>query len=399
MHTGSGVALDAIVRLAKAQGHEQRAVFALPKGGSVESVGGLSAACCVPIRFGEAPLDFAVPGMSDVMPYESSVFSALSVSQVQVYVAQWRAHLDRVIRDFAPDVIHSHHLWIVSGLVCSLAGEVPVVLHCHGTGLRQLDLCPHLRALVVPACRGARCVLALHAGQRQRLVEILGEDVNSTVVGSGYRSDVFGSGDDRDRGAKKVVYAGKLSRSKGLPWLLHAVERAAKRRAFELHIAGGGAGGEADEIRERLRGMGPGVVWHGTLAPNELADLMREAHTFVLPSMYEGLPLVLVEAAASGCRLISTALPGVVSELGERLASILHLVPLPRLVSVDEPDPRETAVFTDHLEQALVRSLDQPRPGHADVAALLQPFTWRAVFQRVEAVYRAVTGVSSMAGS
>ena len=47
----------------------------------------------------------------------------------------------------------------------------------------------------------------------------------------------------------------------------------------------------------------------GRLSDAELVRAMQRAQAFVLPSLYEGLPLVLVEAAAAGCRIVATALP------------------------------------------------------------------------------------------
>ena len=62
---------------------------------------------------------------------------------------------------------------------------------------------------------------------------------------------------------------------------------------------------------------------------------MRAAHVFVLPSFYEGLPLVLVEALACGCRLVCTDLPGVRSGLLPHLEPVLDRVPMPALAGID----------------------------------------------------------------
>jgi glycosyltransferase involved in cell wall biosynthesis len=107
----------------------------------------------------------------------------------------------------------------------------------------------------------------------------------------------------------------------------------------------------------------------------------------VLPSFYEGVPLVLAEAAACGCRLVATALPGVVGALAPHLADRLELVPLPRLRRVDEPEPADLPDFTAALAAALARAVARS-PAAAPAAADLAPFTWDAVFARVAAVWR-----------
>jgi glycosyltransferase involved in cell wall biosynthesis len=119
---------------------------------------------------------------------------------------------------------------------------------------------------------------------------------------------------------------------------------------------------------------------------------MRRSAVFVLPSFYEGLPLVLVEALACGCRLVSTALPGVVAELAPRLTGHLELAPLPRLSGPDEPLEADLPAFTAGLADAVRRALVAARTGGAATAEDLEHFTWQAVFRRVERVWRELTG-------
>jgi glycosyltransferase involved in cell wall biosynthesis len=117
---------------------------------------------------------------------------------------------------------------------------------------------------------------------------------------------------------------------------------------------------------------------------------MRQSAVCVLPSFFEGLPLVLVEALACGCRLVSTALPGVVEQLAPRLGEALDLVPLPRLETVDRPAAADLPAFVDRLEAALDAALQKPPLGDPAVAmpGALETFTWKAVFERVEAIWR-----------
>ena len=62
---------------------------------------------------------------------------------------------------------------------------------------------------------------------------------------------------------------------------------------------------------------GASVTVHGRINQQDLARLMGSCHIFILPSFYEGLPLVLLEALASGCRIITTDLPGCKELLGD----------------------------------------------------------------------------------
>jgi glycosyltransferase involved in cell wall biosynthesis len=116
---------------------------------------------------------------------------------------------------------------------------------------------------------------------------------------------------------------------------------------------------------------------------------MRRCAVCVLPSFYEGLPLVLVEALACGCRLVATRLPGIDEQLAPSLGDFLDLVPLPRLVGVDQPRREELPAFVECLEATLSTALDKPPPGEQaeDLRRALVPFTWSAVWERVAAVW------------
>lgn len=387
--TGSGVTLDALVRGAAAAGWQQRAVVGTPVDDPEPAVGDLPADRIEPLRFGRGgDLPFAVPGMSDVMPYPSTRFAALAADELAAYRARWREHLAAVIARWQPDVIHAHHAWLVGAMLRDLAGHTPIVLHGHGTELRQLELCPHLHDEVTAGCRRADRFALLHDehARRYRDAYRLG-DAQLAVVGAGYRDELFHArGRPADPGAT-IVYAGKLSRAKGLPWLCDAVEQLARTRTdVRLFVAGGGAGAESDALRERMRSLAPHVEALGPLDQERLAELFRSAAVFVLPSFSEGLPLVLVEAAACGCRLVATRLPGIVSGLAGPLGDALFLCDPPRMLRVDEPEPRDLPAFVAALAAALERALREgplaaPPPG-------LAQFTWAAVCARVEALWR-----------
>jgi glycosyltransferase involved in cell wall biosynthesis len=398
--TGSGITLDALVRLAGEAGWEQQAAVGVPAGGPPPEVGGLPPRSVHPLTFaGTAPsaaaaLPFPVPGMSDVMPYRSSRWSSLSKEQVDAYCRAWRKHLSTIIGEFRPHLIHAHHAWLVSSLLKELAPHTPVAVHCHGTGLRQMMLCPHLAGPVREGCAAVDRFLVLHHKHAKDYAgALLLEEERFTVVGVGYREELFHTGGRSGAGPDAVLYAGKLSRAKGLPLLLDAVDSlAAEISGLTLHVAGSGDGREADELRRRMERMVGLVRFHGRLDQEELAALMRRSAVFVLPSFYEGLPLVLVEALASGCRLVATELPGVVGELARPMGGLLALVPLPRLRGADEPLEQDLPAFTVALAGAVRKSLRAAREDGPAAVDALETFTWRAVFERVERAWREMIG-------
>ena len=389
--TGSGITLDAMVRHAAGAGHDQRVVVGVPGSDPAPEVGGLAADRIHPLVFDRGPLDFAVPGMSDVMPYPSSRFSALSQEQLAAYRCAWVDHLRPILAEFQPDLIQSHHVWLMSALLKDLAPDVPVVTQCHATGIRQMALCPHLENGVRTGCSRNDAFLVLHVDHKEQLAHCLGvPDDRIHVVGAGYREDLFHPRGREPGNGSSLLYVGKYSAAKGVPWLLDAVERvAAARPSLRLHIAGGGAGDEAELLRARMDRMAPVVVQHGQLSQPELGDLARRCNVCVLPSFYEGLPLVLAEALACGCRLVATNLPGIQKELAPRFGEALNVIDLPRLEAVDRPLAEDVPAFVDRLERALGEALAKEPLGDPGITmpGALSSFTWNAVFDRVEKVW------------
>jgi glycosyltransferase involved in cell wall biosynthesis len=390
--TGSGVMLESIVTEARAAGWEQAVLLGLPGQMESYSMGGLPARNLRALRFDSKALPFALPGMSDIMPYPSSRFSELSESRLSSYMQAWRREIAAAIAEFSPRLIHSNHVWLLSSLVKDLAPDIPVMTNCHATGLRQAELCPQLAPRVRLGCRRNERFGVLHAGHAARLASDLDLDPRRIrITGAGYREDLFHARGATDRNIGDLLYVGKFSAAKGLPQLLDALELLAESHPdLQLHVAGGGGGEEGAALAARMKAMGPRLKLHGMLDQGELAKLMRRVGVCVLPSYFEGLPLVLVEAAACGCRLVATALPGIESVLAPVLGEDLKLIAPPSMAGVDRPEPAALPEFTSRLATCLAQQLAAPPLDRSpeSTAARLSPFTWSTVFRKIETVWR-----------
>ena len=191
-----------------------------------------------------------------------------------------------------------------------------------------------------------------------------------------------------------LAYAGKLSRAKGVPWFLKALADM-QNEDWHLHLVGGGSGDEKAECLELAAQLGgERITVHDPMPQAALADIVKQAHIFVLPSLYEGLPLVLLEALACGCRLVATDLPGVQELLGGVSAEWVERVALPRLEKVDSPLAEDEALFEQNLQRALeaqiTRAGEIPEPELTPVRPLLEAYTWQGVFEKVDKVYQQV---------
>lgn len=393
--TGSGIYLQAMLREGAKQGYKNFLLAGLPAGESPH-LHGLMPAAGHFVRFQGEDLSSDIVGMSDVMPYPSKRWRDLSNLDVESYEKVFGAKLVSLVQDIQPDLIHSHHLWILTALTRRTFPELPVVATCHGSDLRQFHFCEHLRDRVEPDCRRLHHIMALSRAQKSDILHLLGiPEAMVEVVGAGYNQSLFYPEAKTSPNPVKIVYVGKLSRAKGVPWLLKALARLL-HQPWVLHLVGGGTGAEKEEVLALARPLGTRIMIYGPLHQEDMAAILRKSHLAVLPSFFEGLPLVVLEALAAGCRVVATALPGVVELLEGCQIETVNLVLRPRLKSQDQPYEEDEEVFVQELARALESQIQaaqrQPDLALIEVSKVLEYYSWPAVFARVARVYQAAQG-------
>jgi alpha-maltose-1-phosphate synthase len=388
--TGSGFFVQNMLRLSAAQEHENYLVCGVPAG-DIPVLDCIGRDRCSFVLFDGPDLPFTVPGMSDVMPYPTSVFGKLTEKQLLAYQQVFTEKIRHAAKEFEPDIIHSHHLWLVTAITRRILPDIPMVTSCHSTDLRQFIQCEHLRPQVYEDCRKVERILALSEDQSRmirRLYRI--DDHRIHIVGGGFNQEIFNWG-PKEAFPIHLLYAGKLSFAKGVDWLLRACRQLAGL-PVQLHLAGSGAGQEDTVCRALAEELEIPVRFHGNLSQTELAALMRTSHIFILPSFYEGLPLVLLEALASGCRIITTTLPGSRELLKNVRRDVVRFVNLPPLQTVDRPFPEDWQSLEAQLAEAVRDMVDlalqTPAPTKAEAGELTAFHTWEGVFSRVMAAYR-----------
>lgn len=388
--TGSGIYLQNIIAQAAAAGHTNF-LIAGTSGDRLPVVPCIGGDSCRFVSFGGGDLDFIIPGMSDVMPYPSTRFADLDNDQLAAYERAFAGVITSAAKEFVPDIIHSHHLWLASSIAREVLPDVPMVTSCHSTDLRQSEQCPYLRRRVLPYCRGINRILALSREQTAKIINVYGiGSERLDVVGGGYDDQLFVAGGRRPAPPVNLLYAGKLSLAKGVDWLLRTF-MGLRSPGLHLHLAGSGSGEETRLCMQLAAEAGAAVTVHGRVSQQELARLMGKCHIFILPSFYEGLPLVLLEALAAGCRIITTDLPCCRELLAEAGTDLVSLVRLPALPTIDRPDPGDwqmlQAALAGAISEMASRVQTMPSPVPDEIAKITLSYTWRAVFQRILASY------------
>ena len=168
--TGSGIYVEAIIKESEKHGFSNYRVAGVPAG-SLDPSTVASQADGAYVIFESDDLNFAVPGMSDVMPYESTLFRDLKGDRLTRYKAAFTGVLETAVERFDADIIHSNHLFVLSALIRKLFPNLPVVATCHGTDLRQYHNCPHLRSFVKQNCQRLDRIIALTADQKTDIAD------------------------------------------------------------------------------------------------------------------------------------------------------------------------------------------------------------------------------------
>ncbi|HEY0141167.1 MAG TPA: glycosyltransferase family 4 protein [Thermoanaerobaculia bacterium] len=393
--SGSGVFLGAMVREAAKRGiYEQHVIVGGPAGTTANELPPLRDDQLSVITFPSDDAPFPVPGNSDVMPYPTTVFSEMTEEQVEQYLNASRKVMTRVRETFRPEVVHAHHLWIMTALAREVFHDVPVIATSHNAELRQLIKAPHLAPHVIPGVQKLDTVCVLTPQSFTDTIEAY--DVapeRIAITGAGFDAEVFGFLGEtiaRDETTPMLLFVGRLSTPKGVPFLLEAVRTLGV--PYKLVLAGAsGSGADGARVDRLVAAAGPHVVHTGALTQPEIAALLRSSHAFVLPSLFEGLPLTMLEALACGTPAVVSALPTIASWVPAEWWKEGQVELIRPLVTMraDEPVESDIPRFTHDLAAALRKQLARPfdPPSRAVLARQMEPHSWSAVFERYEKVY------------
>ena len=404
--TGSGIFLDNILFQGQLAGHEQGLVLGLPSSYPYQPPRYVT--CYRAVFFETDALPYKIPGMSDVMPYASTKFSDLTPEEWQAYLKVFDEAIATAIATFNPDVILSNHLWAVTALAARIAHQnaigqsIKVYGVSHGTDLRQMVLAPYLKDFILENCQQLEGVFCLHEEQVQRISDLYGIDRKRLYLsGNGYNAHVFKRFNRKPKDTLNLVYAGKLSFSKGVLELIEGVNALNERLKTKslnstggplpflvtLSLAGKGSGLE-EEVILKAAAESPYTQCLGFLDQKQLAETFYQSDLFVLPSYYEGLPLVVLEALATGLPVVVTELAGLKAWLGEEInqSGYISYVQLPELEGFDQCKKAAREPFIKALTAALEIQVDKiiSQGYTADFPyGAIEAHAWEVVFKRI----------------
>ena len=311
------------------------------------------------------------------------------------------------------DLVHSH-TWYANfaGHVASLLGGMPHVVTAHSLEpmrpwkAEQLGGGYRLSSFMErTAYEGADAVIAVSEGMRQDVLRSYpGIDPDKVkVVHNGIDSELWQRREDLDVVRRhgvdpdkpSVVFVGRITRQKGLPYLLRAAAQLPPD--VQLVLCAGAPDtpeilAEVEGLMDELKAGRDGVVWIAEMLPRaEVVALLSSATVFACPSIYEPLGIVNLEAMACELAVVATATGGIPEVVVHGETGWLVPIEQHQDGSGVPLDPQK---FVDDLAAALTDAVSDParaeQMGRAGRARAVESFSWASIGEQTLRVYEDV---------
>lgn len=308
------------------------------------------------------------------------------------------------------DLVHSH-TWYANfaGQVASKLHGVPHLITAHSLEpLRpwkeqQLGGGYLLSSYIErSAYEDATGIIAVSAGMRDDILRAYPQidPAKVTVVHNGIDLEAFQAAKDLDSvrahgvdpDQRSVLFVGRITKQKGLPYLLKAARDLPAD--VQLVLAAGAPDTpqilqEVTDLVEELRKIRSNVIWiQKHLSRPELIALLSSATVFACPSIYEPLGIVNLEAMACSIPVVATATGGIPEVVAHNQTGLL--VPIEQLKD-GSGTPIDEARFVSDFAAALNQMLDSNQLrefGEAGRTRAEQHFSWSSIADQTLSVYR-----------
>jgi starch synthase len=308
------------------------------------------------------------------------------------------------------DLVHSH-TWYANGAgrLAQLLHGIPHVVTAHSLEPLRPWKAEQLgggyrisRAIEETAFRSADAIIAVSEGMRRDILRCYPglDEARVSVVHNGIDLERWRpTPDDElarslgiDPERRAVVFVGRITRQKGLPYLLQA----AKELPSDVQLVLCAGAPDTPEILAEVQGLvaalqeeRSGVVWlDRLLSHEELVTALSAATVFVCPSIYEPLGIVNLEAMACGVPVVGTATGGIPEVVDDGITG--RLVPIAQTED-GTGTPRKPKAFVAELAAAMNDVLHDPvrarMMGQAGRARAERDFGWDRIARTTRAVY------------
>lgn len=387
--TGSGVYFSNLIKNLKKYNYRQEAVFGTQDDYRWDV---LDEKYIHSVEFKTEELPFPIVGMSDVMPYETTRYSEMTEEMYDKWISAFKKKLFSIKKRYEPDIIFTHHLWILSSIVVETFPHSKIVGIFHNTDLRQAQKNPGLYQKYVKNLNKLDLIFSASEHQKGEIVNTYRDISREKIIaiGGGFDQNIFYPAENKEYGDKvRLVYSGKIDPSKGLYELLK-VYKELNLEDVTLDIIGTPDEKNKKEL-ERFLKDDQSIKIYSVKDQKELGEELRKKDIFLMPSFYEGLGLTAIEALASGLYVVTTEIEALMTLLGKEIkeSGIIKYVPLPRVYDVDKPVEEDLPKFRENFKAALLCQIVKVRNKQScltDHRDSIKRFSWEALVDRINEI-------------
>jgi alpha-maltose-1-phosphate synthase len=313
------------------------------------------------------------------------------------------------------DIVHSH-TWYANfaGHTAKLLHGVPHVVTTHsleplrpwkaeqlGGGYALSSFCERVAienadAVIAVSAGMKRDVLAAYPTVDESRIRVVYNGIDTSQYQPDQGTDVIERlGIDLSR--PSVVFVGRITRQKGLPYLLRACHDLPPEAQIVL-LAGAP---DTKEIAAEVEGLAiqlrnarddKGVIWVQEMLPkHEVVQVLTHATVFVCPSIYEPMGIVNLEAMACETAVVATATGGIPEVVADGETGVL--VPIEQ-VADGTGTPIDQDKFVADLAAAITQVISDPKRaeemGLAGRRRAVEKFSWSTIAADTLEVYRSV---------
>ncbi len=306
------------------------------------------------------------------------------------------------------DLVHSHTWYAnLAGHVAGLLHGIPHVVTTHSLEPLRPWKAEQLGGGYAisswaerTAILSADAVVAVSQGMRRDVLDcypeldpdrvtVLHNGIDTAEYAPDHGTDVlerFGV----DPGRPYAIFVGRITRQKGLPYLLRAAR--SFDPAVQLVLCAGAPdtpeiAAEVEALVDGLRAERDGVVWITKMLPRpEVVQLLTHAAVFVCPSIYEPMGIVNLEAMACEAPVVATATGGIPEVVADGETGLLV-----RIEQAADGTPLDPDGFVAGLADGVnALAADPARAaamGTAGRARAVEHFSWSRIAERTHALY------------
>ena len=343
------------------------------------------------VEFQGKDISFPIVGMSDIMPYENTLYKNMTYDMMEEWQNAFRRKLEAAKEEFKPDVIITHHLWILSSIVCDVFEDKKVIGVCHNTDIRQAEKNRIMKDNYVKNLEKLNKILALSSGVIEEISNVYNFPKERIVnIGAGYNEKIFYPVEKYEKHDNvKIIYAGKFDESKGFYELIKAFRLLEEKdNNVELELIGNLKQEDRPRVEE-LVGDSTKIRIYNAVDQVHLGEIMRHKDVFILPSYFEGLGLIAVEALGSGLRVVATEIEGLIEFLGEKINSseIIEYIKMPTIYDTDKAVEEEKPTFVNRIVEALELMIVRTRENRKIPVDLLEEIERHSWKKKIEIIY------------